>query len=328
MGVLPHRERQPRLVAHLGRRPADGPLHYLPPVVLAAFDDVDLLPCVLPDVRRPQPPVGRIEAEAPGVPETPGEDFLAEALRAPHEGVVLRDGVRQRVDIYSEDASQKRRAVLPGALRVVRTATVADGDVEETIRPETDLPAVVIAEGLVDIENVHLAPDQGRVGPLGIRLDSRRPCLSATVADRVIHKVETVAGKLRMKRQSQQSFLTAETQSGDPVQEHSGSGNGVGVFKHQNTPRLLDHEQAVAAITGVLQIERPVENQVAKRHRGGKARAGGHCAIVVAARRQRVTHDQRGHRRRSKNPFVVVHGPSGALDWTLSVQSYGRYATS
>src|SRR5207248_2115680 len=119
--------------------------------VVAAFgDDVQLLELVLPDVAAEARAGLAVEGEAPGVAHAPGPDLRAE-LRIVDEGIVLRDRVRLAAitDVDAEDFAEQFLRVLRPVAGVPAVAAVAHADVEHPVRPEADLPAVVVRIGLI-----------------------------------------------------------------------------------------------------------------------------------------------------------------------------------
>src|SRR5439155_21249513 len=153
MVILEDRQRQ-RAVVTAARRAgeASGPLHEAPAVVLATRAggrlEVHFLPLVLADVGDEEIPELPVEAEPPGVAETIRPDLGPRAWRTP-EGVGCRDRVGSgAVHVDAEDLAVELAEVLGAVAGIARAATVAHADIEEAVRPERELPAVVIAEGL------------------------------------------------------------------------------------------------------------------------------------------------------------------------------------
>jgi hypothetical protein len=131
-----------------------SPLPAVPAVVLAARAgrrlQVDLLPARLPDVGDPQVAAQAVEREAPGVAQPVGPDLAAGAGDA-DERIAGGDGVGQprvaAVDVDAQHLAEQGVERLTVLLRIAAAAAVAGGDVEEAVRPEGDLAAVVVGAG-------------------------------------------------------------------------------------------------------------------------------------------------------------------------------------
>ena len=63
-----------------------------------------------------------------------------------------------------QDLPEQRLDVLAVALRVTARAAVTEGDVEEPVGPEGDPAAVVVREGLGDLEDRDLAARDDDIG--------------------------------------------------------------------------------------------------------------------------------------------------------------------
>src|SRR5690606_30923401 len=134
-------------------------LALVPAVVAAGLDAIDLLPPVLADVAGPELARVPVEAETPRIAEAPGEDLgtrelarAVEAFRVVRERVVrgnaVRNAARAAVDVDAQDCAEQRRRVLAVAVRIAGAAAVTQPDIEETVRPEHDVAAVVIGARL------------------------------------------------------------------------------------------------------------------------------------------------------------------------------------
>ena len=134
-------------------------LQHVPPVVAAPLDEINLLPAVLPDVAGPEIPGVAVKAEPPRVAQAVCPDLTAPAAR--REGIVRRDGVglfRGRPGhVDAQDRPEQRCRVLPVAQRVAGRAAVAQADVQVAVRPERDLPAVVVGVGLLHLQDHQFA---------------------------------------------------------------------------------------------------------------------------------------------------------------------------
>src|SRR2546427_9841729 len=170
MVILENRQRQ-RAVVTAARRAgeASGPLHEAPAVVLATRAggrlEVHLLTGALADVGDEEIPPQPVEAEPPGVAETVRPDLGPRARRAP-EGVRCRDRIGSgAVHVDAEDLAEELAEILGAVAGIARAAAVAQADIEEAVRPERELPAVVVGEGLGDGQE---DPRRGEVGDVRI----------------------------------------------------------------------------------------------------------------------------------------------------------------
>src|SRR5690606_29181721 len=96
--------------------------------------------------------------------------------------------------------------VLPLAEGVAPTTAITQPDVQVAIRPEGEVPAVVIAGGLLLRQHDFLT---GGVGPVRVLRHAEARYDGITGGVGVVHKEETRAGVLRMEGQPQQALLAA-----------------------------------------------------------------------------------------------------------------------
>src|SRR5688500_11142788 len=146
-----------------GEAGGERALEAAPAVVAAVRHAVDLLPLGLTDVSHPERSRTPVEAPAPRVAQPGGVDLRAGlrsgpvhvAARRAGERIVAGDGVGPRHgDIDAQHLAEQRRhqlAVADGAVLVIPAAAVADADVEEAVRTEGDVAAVVVGFGLADL---------------------------------------------------------------------------------------------------------------------------------------------------------------------------------
>ena len=137
-----------------------GPTEVEPEVDVCSRDPRDLLDGVLADVGDPEVPGGRVEGEAPGVPQPPEED-LVEGVRVAAERVLGGDaggGVAPWID--AQDRPQPGAEVLGVVVGVLPEATVAEPDEESSLRVDDQVAAVVVPVGLL----------QRQEGPLPVRV--------------------------------------------------------------------------------------------------------------------------------------------------------------
>src|SRR2546422_6492297 len=152
MVILENRQRQ-RAVVTAARRDGEAsrPLHEAPAVVLASRArgqlEVPLLPRVLADVGDKEIPGLTVEAEPPRVAETIRPDLGPRARRAP-EGVRCRDRVGSgAVHVDAEDLAEELTEILGAVAGIAHTAPITHANIEEAVRPEGELPAVVVEIG-------------------------------------------------------------------------------------------------------------------------------------------------------------------------------------
>jgi hypothetical protein len=249
-----------------------SPLPAVPAVVLAAGAggrlQVDLLPARLPDVGDPQVAAQAVEGEAPGVAQPVGPDLAAGAGDA-DERVARGNGVGEpraaAVDVDAQDLAEQGVERLPVLLRVAAAAAVARGDVEEAVRPERDLAAVVVGERLVVGEEDLLRGGVGdiRVGRHPVAGDHRLE-LAADGAG-VVDEEFAVAGVVGMEGEPEEAALAAAGDRGREVEERLGE--HLRAVEDQDLAGLLDDEQPSRAVAGMGQGDR--------QHQPGGALDGG-----------------------------------------------------
>src|SRR5690606_8277266 len=100
------------------------------------------------DIAGPEGARKAVETETPGVAQAIGVDFRPGSLYA-GEGIVGRDDVAGIAgDIEAQDGAKQVPEVLAVTLRVERVATVAQGHVEVTVRPESNVATVMVGPRL------------------------------------------------------------------------------------------------------------------------------------------------------------------------------------
>jgi hypothetical protein len=250
--VLGHGRLQAPGVA--GRRSvARVPFRHVPAEVEptgAGRSAIDLLELLLADVSDPQVPGDPVEGEAPRVAEPVGPDLRSAAAipSSARERIVARDVVAGRArDVEPEDRCQERVGVLAVAVGVAARAAISKPDVEVAVRPEREMPAVVVRVRLVDRED-HL----GRPGirPLRIVADpvARHDRVAANV--RVVDVEAAVVGVVGFERESQEALLAAGHDPVAHIEEHLG--RNPTLARHSLDPSgLFNNEEAATPIARV-----------------------------------------------------------------------------
>ena len=163
-----------------------------PAVIAAEHDAVHFLERALSHVGEPQLVADAIEAPAPWIAETVSVDLgavgRARPARAPRvrcERIAVRTG-RNRVgrrgarvgDVDAQHLAQQggqQLGVADVAVRVAAAAAVADADVEEAVRAERDVAAVVVALRVIDVEELQLG--SGREGIAAVQRTELRDAI-------------------------------------------------------------------------------------------------------------------------------------------------------
>ena len=150
--------------------------HELPAIVLTALAarrlHVDFFPVILTDVGDVHVTRLGVKTEGPGVTQTVGPDFrlgfrmhLGEGLFADakqghllkrgDEGIILRDVVsavtRGFVHVDAQHLAEVGVQILAGIDHITFPAAVTDADVKVAIRTKSDLAAVMVAVGEIDL---------------------------------------------------------------------------------------------------------------------------------------------------------------------------------
>jgi len=152
----------------------------VPTVVAAFLNDVHFFPQVLADVAAPERAGGAVKTVTPRIAQAVSEDFFARAAVA-HVGflderIIARDAVADLrhiwrtanglagVDINAEHFREQGGIILATAKGVVGIAAIAESEIQITIRAEAELAALVIAEGLRDLQDDAFGSEIGFVG--------------------------------------------------------------------------------------------------------------------------------------------------------------------
>ena len=144
--------------------------------------------------------------------------------------------------------------------KVVGCAAVAEADIEHTIRAEGDLAAIVVAGGLLNVEQGSLAV---RVGALWIVGDTEFGDAREQVAVVVIDIEQAIALVLRVEGRAEQTgFVGAVVDALTDIEKNIGSGDVVAVGEDADYAALLGDKDAVAAVTGVVEEDRAIEREV------------------------------------------------------------------
>ena len=194
-------------VRRLARRVPRLALVDAPAVVLepgrAALGVVELLPRVLPDVADVQVAGLTVEREAPRVPEPVADDERLRTL-AP--------------DVELQQLAEGRPQVLRPVLGIAAGAAVAGPGVEVAVRPEDEVPAVVVFVRIVLEEDLAQLPRPARQ-PARLVLDDPRVAVAVGVVD-----VEVpVLRVLRAEREPEESLLAVVEDERADVEERTGA---------------------------------------------------------------------------------------------------------
>jgi hypothetical protein len=106
-----------------------------------------------------------IVAPAPRVAKPVGPDLVEP--RDADERVRRRARVRRRVHVDAKHLAEQPAEILPGLLRVVAEAAVAHAEVQVAVGSEGDVPAVVVAREVLDLDDERAR----RVGDVGVAAD-------------------------------------------------------------------------------------------------------------------------------------------------------------
>ena len=244
MLVLPERHHVlPRLTGLAGWEAVPA-LPGAPPEARASPGEADLLPDVLPDIGDDHPSL-RIERGAPGVAHAVGPDLRPHPVLS-HERVVGGHVGRRSVDVEPQDRAEQGRQVLGVAVHVVLQPTIPQGHVEHPVRPEEDLPAVVVGVGLSHLQQ-HCVGARRRGAQIGSGghppLLHHRPGLALS-AGHVVQEEAAVGHELGMQRDAQQALLRRR-EHGDAQQLAPGPGQKIDPDRRAGA--LQHHEQSLGA---------------------------------------------------------------------------------
>ena len=128
----------------------------------------------------------------------------------------ISQSVPVHVDVEAQELAEPRPHVLRAALRVERAAAVAEAEVEQAVRAERELAAVVVLVGLVDGQQ--LAHSLGAALGRPVFGDAR-----VAVQVRVVDVEPRVVREPGVKREREQPLLAAGGHLGRDVQQRLGS---------------------------------------------------------------------------------------------------------
>jgi len=221
---------------------------------------VDLFAGALADVADPQILGQRIEAGAERVPQPVGPYLRAAAALgeriAGGNGVVAqrvgREVVAAHVD--AKDLAEEDIEVLGVVGRVAAAAAVADGKVEQAVRPEIEPAAIVVAERMVDGEKNIAAGRVDLVAVAGERPVAPDLDLSAGRGQ----EDEDVAARVEVGRgrETEQAALGVGRDLAGDVEEGSGRDRAVGRVEDPDPALPLHHENAPRSVGHRGEIER------------------------------------------------------------------------
>src|SRR6266566_15685 len=279
VGILHDWEDQPCAVTRVTGRIAVGSFHGVPAEIAALGDDVHFFETVLTDIGGEECAAHSVKRKAPRIAQTVSPD-LWQAVRRRERIIsgdrVLFPGSEGAIHIDSKDLAKQRLQVLSIALRVSLVPTVAEADVEETIRPESELAAIVIVEGLVDDQEGAFA---GSIRLVSIRsgdrvLGEHRPELLADTLG-VIDEEAAIRAEAGMKCQPEQPFFSTRFDFGTNVEKRRGDESAI--LNNANASRLLEDKHASRAVIRNFDPDRRGEtvNKCGEvEHRRGSGRVG------------------------------------------------------
>ena len=256
---------------------------------------IDLLPCPFADVADPEITVRAVDAETPGVAEAMQPDFAA-AVRVGGVGIAGRNRIRRglsgRRPAHVRGSRRARRAhveaqdlahqgvglaadrLLPQILRQIlgieRTGARSRAPVEQPVRPEMDVAAVVVVEqrhahdlGFAACEHV------GR----GIARNQAYEPLAAGAGRGVDDVERAVGGEVRIEREAEQAALDVPGVDRTRVVRRCLQ---RAVDDDADGAAALDHEHPATAVMGAAHREWLVESRRDVGHECDvAARAGG-----------------------------------------------------
>ena len=206
-------------------------LQHVPAVVLSSgaccWLIVDFFPLALSDVGDKEISSGPVEGASPGIAHAVCPN-LVQRVRIAHERIVRWHcivairvaGKVVAVNVHTQDLAQPGLEILSVLLRVPAAAAVAQRDVQEVIRAECQLPAIMIRERLV------LSQDKvSRVWICDVGIFGRNRVAGnhgVTVYVRVINVEESVIGVVRVKSEAEQTLLATTAHQFMDIQERDG----------------------------------------------------------------------------------------------------------
>ena len=202
---------------------------------------VDLFPFVLPNVAKVEVAGTPVEAEAPGVAQAVGPDFVP--AWGVNEGIVVGDGVGcPAVHVQAQEGAKKGVDVLAMVQRVTAAAAVAQADIKVAVEgAEGEMASVVVAVGLGDGQEY-----LGTVGVSEVRVGRGNVVAGdhcrAVSCPGIVDIELAVGGIVGMEGQSQQSALGAGDYCAAQVEEWGAEGRAV--LYDTNGAWLLDDKEA------------------------------------------------------------------------------------
>ena len=207
-------------------------------------DPVDLLVGALAHVGDPEQAGLRIEAEAPWVAESNEVDLGRAAGSDSANGLSGGNRVAAGLgDVQAQDRAEQRGRILAIPERIPAGAAVPEPEPQVAVRPEGELAAVVVREGLIHGEEDPLAGGVEHGCRLPVlcagELGQHRVAVAAAAA--VVHEGPSVFRPVRMEHQPEQAALTlAQDAAGDVERDRT-----LPATDGHHAPRpLVDEEPA------------------------------------------------------------------------------------
>jgi hypothetical protein len=200
-------------------------------------------------------------------------------------------------DVDPKQLPEERRDVLCPVAGIAGAPAVAHPDVQEAVRPEREVPAVVVRVRLVDGQEAHTAP---RRHPVRVRPD--RVAVDARVAG-AVGEVDVDVGlrrEVRMERETEQASFATGRDRAREVEERRRQPLAAGDDPHATG--LLDDEEATAAVAGPRDedwfVKSARDEGQAQRDVGGVERCRGRGAGSGRRAPGSWTERRQGHRAR------------------------------
>ena len=214
---------------------------------------------------------------------------MAPKIRLAGPGIVLGDAVGQGsallgqadggagVNVNAQDFCQQRRAVLAAAKGIVPQAPIAQRNVKESPRTETDLAPFVVAEGLRHFQQDALGTQVGEVGVGGRHLEFADDAAARELTARigvllvVVNVKQSVGLEARMKGEAQQSLLIIHIRfASHDIHKLLPIAAVAPLWRDENPARLLDEKETARIVRRLAHPNRAIQRQ------GRKGRAEPH----------------------------------------------------
>ena len=221
------------------------------------------------------------------------------------------------VHVDREELAEQRVHVLCAVLGVAARAAVAHAHVEQAVRAEDQVPAVVVRVRVVEGEDRTRGAGEG-ARPVRAVLDHPR----VPAAVRVVHVEAVVLGVVRMERQAEQPLLAAREDEPTNVEEEARADTAA--VDHADRAALLDdvHPARLPGRRG--QRDRLCEAAHDRHEPGPRGACGlGRTNGLVAATVRAAAGEPEGHPER-RNREETAHGAQGTEGVALRAADANR----